>query len=328
MLSGALALALVLGFYFPWQNEFSQDTENGTGVKTLYAPVKKSASILFVGDIMMTRGVESSVNKNFAGDYSKIFEFAPYLADADITFGNLEGAVSDLGHNVGSKFSFRMNPLVIPALKSAGFDIVSFANNHVGDWTKLAFDDTRARLTEAGVLYTGAGDTKALAQTPTIIEKAGMKIGFLGFSDVGPIWLAAKEDSSGILLVNDDEFTESITNAKSLVDYLVVSIHWGEEYKTVHNAHQEAIAHKVIDAGADLLAGHHPHVAQDIEEYKNGLIIYSLGNYVFDQSFSTNTMKGLNVLVTVEEEVRKEYALYESHLNSKYQIESVTPLAP
>jgi hypothetical protein len=113
LLSGALALALVLGFYFPWQNEFSQDTENGTGVKTLYAPVKKSASILFVGDIMMTRGVESSVNKNFAGDYSKIFENASYLADADITFGNLEGAVSDLGHNVGSKFSFRMNPLVI-----------------------------------------------------------------------------------------------------------------------------------------------------------------------------------------------------------------------
>jgi poly-gamma-glutamate synthesis protein (capsule biosynthesis protein) len=178
------------------------------------------------------------------------------------------------------------------------------------------------------VLYTGAGDTKALAQTPTIIEKAGMKIGFLGFSDVGPIWLAAKEDSSGILLVNDDEFTESITHAKSLVDYLIVSIHWGEEYKTVHNAHQEAIAHKVIDAGADLLAGHHPHVAQDIEEYKNGLIIYSLGNYVFDQSFSTNTMKGLNVLVTLEENVRKEYALYESHLNSKYQIESVNLLAP
>src|SRR3989344_2817624 len=140
-----------------------------------------TTTLYFVGDIMLTRGVETSVNRNFSGDYNQLFKNVGELKKADILFVNLEGAVSNVGNNVGSKYSFRMNPIVLEALKNAGFDIVSFANNHVGDWNMSAFEDTLARLDVNGILKTGTGLNKEDASNPTIIEKNGIKFGFLGF---------------------------------------------------------------------------------------------------------------------------------------------------
>jgi len=250
-------------------------------------------TIFFVGDMMLTRGVESSVVKNFGGDYSKLFINIPELGNADILFGNLEGDVSDVGNNVGSKYSFRMNPEVLPVLKNAGFDIVSFANNHVGDWNMSAFKDTLSGLNDAGILKTGAGINKADAENPTIIEKNGIKFGFLGFTDVGPDWLKAGADTPGILLASDPNLGEIIKNAKTKCDVLIVSFHFGEEYKLVHNTRQESLAHKAIDSGADMIIGTHPHVMEDIEEYNGKPIVYSLGNFIFDQYFSKDTMRGM-----------------------------------
>jgi len=253
----------------------------------------KNTTLFFVGDIMLTRGVKSSVDKNFNGDYSKLFENVTQLKESDILFGNFEGDVSDVGNNVGSIYSFRMDPKVLPALKDAGFDIVSFANNHVGDWNVAAFKDSLARMKDIGILKTGAGINKEDASTPTIIEKNGTKFGFLGFSDVGPNWLEAKDNNPGILLASDPKLSEIIQSAKTKVDVLIVSFHWGVEYKTIHNKHQENLAHIAIDSGADMVIGHHPHVMEDIEEYKGKPIVYSLGNFIFDQSFSKDTMRGM-----------------------------------
>jgi poly-gamma-glutamate capsule biosynthesis protein CapA/YwtB (metallophosphatase superfamily) len=256
-------------------------------------PEIKETKLFFVGDMMLDRGVENSVIKNFDGNYHKLFENLSYLKEADILFANLEGPISDKGNNVGSKYSFRMDPKVLPAIADAGFTIVSFSNNHVGDWNVKAFLDTLSNLSDFNILLTGAGINKIEAEKPTIIIRNDTIFGFLAFSDVGPNWLEAKEDKPGILIASDPNLEEIIKKAKETVDVLIVSFHFGEEYKTIHNQRQENLAHKSIDAGADLIIGHHPHVIQDIEIYKDKPIVYSLGNFIFDQYFSEATMEGM-----------------------------------
>ena len=282
-----------------------------------------TTTLYFVGDIMLTRGVETSVNRNFSGDYNQLFKNVGELKKADILFGNLEGAVSNVGNNVGSKYSFRMNPIVLEALKNAGFDIVSFANNHVGDWNMSAFEDTLARLDVNGILKTGTGLNKEDASNPTIIEKNGIKFGFLGFSDVGPNWMEAKTDTPGILLASDPTIKDIIMNAKAQSDVLIVSFHFGEEYKTVHNSRQEELAHGAIDSGADMVIGHHPHVIEDVEVYKDKPIVYSLGNFIFDQNFSTNTMRGMLFSATYENSTLVKTEEKIITLNKMYQPEGI-----
>ncbi len=247
-------------------------------------------TLSFVGDIMLDRGVKNSVNKNFKGDYSSLFEKLEILKKSDIVFANLEGPVSDIGKDMHNLYSFRMDLSIIPTLKDAGFSILSVANNHVGDWGRNAYIDTLTRLKENEIFYTGGGINTNEAEIPIIIEKYGIKIGYLGFSDVGPNWMEASENKAGLLLASNPRFDEIIQNASKQVDYLVVSFHFGDEYKLKHNPRQEYLAHKAIDAGAKIIIGHHPHVAEDTEIYINGFIAYSLGNFIFDQGFSVNTM--------------------------------------
>ncbi len=283
-----------------------------------FIPKDQDVTLGFVGDMMFDRGVKTSVVKNFNGDYSKMLDEAGMTEKPDIMFGNLEGPVSDKGRNVGSKYSFRFDVGIPEILKDAGFDIVSFANNHVGDWSDEAFRDTMGRLSEASLLFTGAGQNYEETTKPVIIERSGIKIGFIGMSDVGPEWMKATADKPGILLASDPKLPEIIKNAKAESDFLIVSVHWGDEYKP-HTARQEMLAHKMIDAGANLVIGHHPHVAQDVEEYKNGLIVYSLGNFIFDQYFSDETMKGMFAEVTINKKGIKDHKESIFKLNSKYQ---------
>ena len=259
-------------------------------------------TLSFLGDIMLDRGVKSSVLKNFGGDYSALFEKMGVLKKSDIVFANLEGPASDKGSDRGNLYSFEMDPSVVPALKGAGISILSVANNHIGDFGHEAFIDTLARLKENEIQYTGGGINRAEAETPAVIEKYGMKIGFLGFTDKGPEWLRAKDDQTGLLSVNDPRFDEIIVNASKQVDYLIVSFHFGEEYEKKHNNRQEKLAHEAIDDGAKIIIGTHPHVMEDTEVYSSkdctqsscvGYIAYSLGNFIFDQIFSADTMKGM-----------------------------------
>lgn len=279
-------------------------------------------SFSFLGDMMLDRGVRSSVNKNFNGDYSDLFSKMEVLKKSDVVFANLEGPASDQGRDLQNLYSFRMDPDTIPALKGAGMSIVSVANNHAGDWGREAFIDTLNRLEENEILYTGGGISKDV-ESPTIIEKYGMKIGFLGFSDVGPQNLSAKEDTVGILLANNPRYEEIIKNAKSQVDYLVVSIHWGDEYKTTNNARQETLAKKAVDAGAKLVIGHHPHVIQNTEVYKDSLIVYSLGNFIFDQKFSTATMQGMLLELRLWRDGSVDYKKNTVKLNKVFQPDQI-----
>ncbi|MFA6274129.1 MAG: CapA family protein [Candidatus Paceibacterota bacterium] len=250
-------------------------------------------TLAFGGDLMLARGVRNSVMKNFGGDYSLLFENLGILKKVDIAFANLEGPASDIGKDLGNLYSFRMDPSVLPALKGAGISVVSVANNHEGDWGREAFIDTLDRLKENEIFYTGGGINSKEAEEPVIIEKYDMKIGYLAFSDKGPEWMKSNENQPGIILANNPRLSEIIKNASAKVDNLIVSFHFGEEYQTVHNERQEYLAHLAIDNGARLVINHHPHVMQDTEVYKNGFIAYSLGNFIFDQGFSKNTMEGM-----------------------------------
>jgi D-alanyl-D-alanine carboxypeptidase len=285
-------------------------------------------TLAFAGDIMLDRGVRSSVVRNFNNDYSTLFTKSKELSDifkkSDIVFANLEGTASDLGVDQKNLYSFRMVPEVVPALKGAGISILSVANNHVGDWGRIAFTDTLARLKENEILYAGAGLNKTEAEMPTIIEKYGMKIGFLGFSDKGPDNMVAGTDKAGILLTSDPNFDEIIKNATKQVDYLIVSLHFGEEYQSKHNARQESLAHRVVDDGAKIIIGSHPHVVEDMEVYKNSFIAYSLGNFVFDQSWSQPTMQGMLLEIKLNRDGSMTTKKDITQQNSAFQLDKIT----
>jgi poly-gamma-glutamate synthesis protein (capsule biosynthesis protein) len=284
-------------------------------------------TLAFAGDLMLDRGVKNSVRKNFNNDYSALFEKSKELLDilkkSDITFANLEGTASDKGADLKNLYSFRMDPEVIPSLKGAGISILSVANNHIGDWGRLAFVDTLPRLKENEILYTGGGQNEIEAETPAIIEKYGMKIGFLGFSDKGPDYMAADTDKAGILLANNPDFDKIIKNATKQVDYLVVTFHFGEEYQTKHNARQEYLAHRAVDDGAKIIIGSHPHVIEDTEVYKNSFIAYSLGNFIFDQSWSKPTMQGMLLEIKLNRDGSMTAKKDTLQLNSAFQPDKI-----
>jgi poly-gamma-glutamate synthesis protein (capsule biosynthesis protein) len=281
-------------------------------------PIPHNITLGFVGDVMLDRGVAYSVKKNFNGNMSALFKNTSFLAQPDIMFANLEGPASDTGSDLGNTYSFRMDPRALTTIKSAGVDVISFANNHVGDWGRAAFEDTITRAREAGLLVCGAGWTKSEAATPAIVDENGYRVGYLCFSDVGPAWMAASDTESGILLANDPNFAAIIQNARKQVNALVVSFHWGEEYKTSHTARQEELAHLAAVNGATIVVGHHPHVAEDTETYAGVPIIYSLGNFIFDQGFSKETTRGLFATATISQDMAKNLTLLNVLIDSKF----------
>ncbi len=251
----------------------------------------KTISLGFVGDIMLDRGIRKVVEKN-GNDYAFSFSrITPSLHLYDVLFGNVEGTISDRGVNVGSIYSFRMATASAFALADAGFDVVSVANNHSGDWSVAGMVDTWKYLHEAGIKTVGAGFNANEAYEPVILEKKGIKIAYVAFSEFGKGYMNAKESSPGIAIISDEMVKESVRRAKEMADIVVASFHFGDEYEPEPNAFQKRIARLAIDSGADIVAGHHPHVKQPIEWYKGKVIAYSLGNFIFDQPFSKATME-------------------------------------
>lgn len=280
-----------------------------------------SYKIIFTGDIMLDRGVETAISEYGGGDYSFPFlKIADYLKRADLTVGNLEGAISDKGYNVGSIYSFRSEPKAIKGLEFAGFDLVSLANNHAFDYTSAALEDTFVRLQKAGIKYAGAGWDKEEALSPKIIELSdGTRVAFLAFSNLGPKTWEAKDDSTGLAWLDRESLEEGISSARREADIIITMFHWGEEYQSFSNDSQKSFARLAVDLGADLVVGHHPHVAQEAERYKSKYIAYSLGNFIFDQSFSEETMEGLILEAFIENKEIKQAVARKIEINEFYQ---------
>ena len=302
-----------------------------TSVKYGSKNKKKLPTLIFVGDIMLDRGVERMVEEHGKEDYRFPFlQIADYLKEADILFGNLEGPISDKGKKVGSIYSFRSEPKAIEGLVFAGFDILSVANNHVFDYGKEAMEDTFLRLKLSGIDYVGGGFDEQEAYYPVVKEVDGAhpslnsgqtKIAFLAYTDLGSKYWAAKGKNSGIAWLDKERMMSDIKNTKNKADIVIISFHYGREYNPDPSSFQISISRAAIDAGADLVIGHHPHVVQSIEKYKEGYIAYSLGNFVFDQSFSESTMKGQLLKAVIKDNRIKELIPIEIKINEFFQPE-------
>ncbi len=298
LLVATISIGLAL-YLLPSNNFTTEKVEelSNAVIDSLELPVNDLSTLLFTGDIMLSRSVgalmQSKNNYNFP--FEKI---APTLQGADLTISNLENPVSTRGIKVGSIYSFRADPKVMQGLEYAGIDIVSIANNHMWDYGHEAFLDTMTHLAEVGINFTGGGHNFEEAHRPIVKDVKGTKVAFLAYTEFLQSVIASK-NSAGITNFNTDQIKKDIAVANQLSDLVIVSFHWGDEYQAKHNQKQERFAKAAIDAGADLIIGHHPHVVQEVEQYKDGWIAYSLGNFVFDQNFSKETKLGLILEVTV-----------------------------
>lgn len=284
---------------------------------------ESDVTLMFVGDIMLDRGVAYKVNKEGRGDFKFPFLLiAQELQKADLLFGNLESPISNKGAKVGSIYSFRAKPEAVEGLKYAGFDILSLANNHMFDYQRMALEDTMDILKENGIDYVGAGFDQAEAFSVKLKEIKGTRTGFLAYTNLGPVTWRATADTPGIARIDEsslEEIKADIANIKRVVDILVISLHVGEEYSSKPTPFQRSFARACIEAGADLAVGHHSHVGQEVGQYQNGWIAYSLGNFVFDQGFSDQTMKGVLLKVLIKDKKIKAVMPQEVQLNEHFQ---------
>ncbi len=236
-----------------------------------------------VGDMIFDRRVAELVRAE--GGSAPLAHVAAHLKAADITVGNLESPLSSRGTRDADKdVTFRGDPRGIRGLADAGFDFLSLANNHVLDYGPVALADTIDALDERGIGYAGAGADRSAARKPAVRERRGASVAFLSFSHILPPGFIAGPERAGLAQGrgNMDGVAKAIGEAKAANDYVIVSFHWGVEYVDDANGDQVRDARRAIDAGADMVLNHHPHVIQGLEVYKDRLIAYSLGNFVFD----------------------------------------------
>lgn len=318
----------VLNHYFSDNLIIKNNDESESIVQNKIEEAKSSKVVIYaVGDIMLDRGVKYMVYKYGNGDYKFSFaNISSYLNKADIVFGNLESQISDKGNKIGTVNSFRAEPKAMEGLVSAGFNIVSVANNHSFDYNTAALKDSFERLKSADIEYVGGGLNKEEAFGLKIIEKNDVKIGFLAYCSVGAKGWAATDGNAGIAFLSDDnieKIREDIKKAKEKVDILIVSSHAGEEYQTEENEYQSTLYQSFIESGADIVLGHHPHVVQPVKGYLERYIAYSLGNFIFDQGFSEDTMKGGLLEITIEDKKIKDVSPKQIIMNKQFQPEIV-----
>lgn len=319
-----------------WQEQIQQDSlqleaqvanfNAGSFQSPTPLPPPDDITLLFVGDIMLDRGVEAKIKQR--GDWRwPLLKIADALKTTDLAFGNLESQISDKGKKIGTIYSFRADPQTIEGLVYAGFDVLSVANNHTFDYGREAFEDSLSRLKSAGIDYVGGGFSSTEVHAPLVKQIDETRVAFLAYSNfVAPFWIV-QQQQSGIALADWSTLETvkgDVAQAKSQADIVVVSLHAGEEYTKEPTDFQKKFAQIAIDAGADLVVGHHPHVAQPVEQYNNGWIAYSLGNFIFDQDFSKETMEGLMLKVIIENNKIKEVRSLKTKINPDFQVELLT----
>lgn len=251
------------------------------------APTPTSPSTITIrltGDLMMD---------SFIGDYIESYgvdypwsEVAPLLREADLSIINLETSVSTRGATKKpAGYGFRSLPYTMAGLVNSGIDAAWVANNHILDYGVDAFTDTLNTLKEHDIVWVGAGQNRQEAEQLKIMERNGIKVGLLAFTEIIPYpeWVA-EADRPGVAPLtpsNHDRILQIIRAADDECDVLLVSLHWGTEYVQHPHDWQVTLAHQMVEQGADGIIGHHPHVLQGIEFYQGKPILYSLGNFVF-----------------------------------------------
>ena len=253
-------------------------------------------SIDFVGDIMLGRnigiiGEDSGYDAIFSG-------ISSYWDQSDLVFANLECSVlkSDPSDYEEQEKNIHLycDYTSLQAARSEGINVFGCANNHAFDYGEKPVSELIEFFQSNGIYYSGIGNSINDAASYTLIEENGVKIAFLSITDVYYAEATATEESAGVLTTAFQSYNTLINAASKEADMTIVYVHWGEENEISSNDEQEHMGHQMIDAGADIVIGSHPNVLQDVELYKDGIIFYSLGNFIFDQG---NTYSKDSVMV-------------------------------
>jgi poly-gamma-glutamate synthesis protein (capsule biosynthesis protein) len=255
--------------------------------------------IIFVGDIMLSEksgndnknSYDSYELSNTPGNlikksYDPFINFSNIFKKADITFGNLECCITTTNKKIDKRYNFYSRSYVIPLLKKY-FTCLNIANNHSYDYDKIGFDEMITILKKNNINYIGGGKNIYEARKPLIFYIKNIRIAILAYDNSVKFYKKINEatkNKSGIAWCYEDYINIDIPYSKNFykADYTIVYMHWGEEYKKIAKDEEQLyFGHKLIDLGADIVIGSHPHVTQNIEIYKDKPIFYSLGNFVF-----------------------------------------------
>ena len=259
-------------------------------------------SVLLVGDVMLGRGVAPIVRSEPAG----IFEDVRHvIAGADIAAANLESPLTLRPHIATNPFALEADPAAADSLAIAGFDVVGIANNHAGDAGRLSILDTIDAVNSAGMAVVGGGDGIAGAFTVHIVERNGLRVGFLAF-DATLAGTSATAEHPGVASWDGERVESVVTSAREQVDVLVVGVHGGVEYYGDTDPGMKVLAGRLAGWGVDIVWGHGSHVMQPIFETpgaggRTTVVATSLGNFLFDQS-SAGTRRGAVLEVLADRE--------------------------
>jgi poly-gamma-glutamate synthesis protein (capsule biosynthesis protein) len=235
-----------------------------------------------VGDLMLERDIITMMDEN-----GSVFPFAAVvdvLGDADVTIANMEGTFTERGTQATKFYTFRTPPRHAMGLAQSGIDVVALGNNHTMDYGTVGLEDTLMALANAGLPYSGAGVSAAEARKPVVLKANGLRLAFLSYNGVGEATFAG-ETTAGVARANVAWVREDVALALRAADLVIVSLHDGTEYQDAPSAAQQAFARAAIDAGAALVLGSHAHVFQGWQRYGDGVIVWGLGNFVFDLDY-------------------------------------------
>jgi poly-gamma-glutamate capsule biosynthesis protein CapA/YwtB (metallophosphatase superfamily) len=249
------------------------------------AAQSRTLTLAAVGDIMLDRGVGQKIERYGTG--YPFEHVGDQLARADIAFGNLESILAEECARGTNIITFKAKPRYAQALAQAGFDVLSLANNHSADCGRTGLQQTIANLLSRGIRPCGAGKTPKEAERPNILSVKGLRIAFLAFSTFSSEGASLTQGAMSIARASDESVRRAAA-ARPQADLVVASFHWGQEYVSHPGDEQVRLAHAAVEAGADLVIGHHTHVLQGLQIVRSAdgtrrsLIAYSLGNFVFD----------------------------------------------
>jgi poly-gamma-glutamate capsule biosynthesis protein CapA/YwtB (metallophosphatase superfamily) len=263
------------------------------------ADAPATVKLIFVGDIMVAHDKETG--RLIERGEDPFEPFAGLLKEADVAVGNLECVIAEKGEPVPKPFQFRADPRCIPLLKKH-FTALTIANNHSGDFGKLALVEQCQRLENAGLPYFGGGRNESDARKPWVVECHGIRIALLGYCEVKLRSFQAEKNLPGVAWSeHDDEVLADIKAARERykADVVIPFLHWGNERQPASDR-QKTFARQMIDAGADVIVGAHPHVTQGAAYYKGHLIVYSLGNFLFSGFNDAETQSGWALRLTLD----------------------------
>ncbi len=284
---------------------FSDDHSSAQAI-----PADRRRTVIATGDVLTARSVNSKIVA--ANDFTRVFaKTADTLKKADLTLINLETPLIANCPLTNEGMLFCGDTRNVQGLVFAGVDIASLANNHAGNHGLAGTQETAKVLTEAGISPIGTTESG-----PVYKEIRGVTFAFLGYNDIG--------SQAGVAAADHDRVVGQIQEAKTKADIVIVMFHWGVEYTTQPTDRQRELARLAIDSGADIIVSNHPHWIQPLEFYKGKPIAYALGNFIFDQTWSTKTQEGVVAQFTFDDKKLADIEFLPVSISSSGQSDFMT----